>query len=116
MRIGVSLTTIAAVACSATAPDKQVPLPPPPGLGPLVVVEIGPDGRTVAVGDTLRIRVTGVNGLPPERVDWAVSDTLLATVDIGGLVTGRRVGDVGVRATAYRGTAAGYGVVAVHIR
>ncbi len=67
-------------------------------------VTVTPAGDTVVVGDTLRIeaKAADANGHPVTVADfdWASSDTLVATVDDVGLVTGIGAGEAEVTATA----------------
>ena len=117
---GVRLTPLVAMLVAVGCAEPQIetppPLPPPPGLGPIVVLDIEPDSASVPVGDTVRFQVVSVNNAPPERVAWAISDTLLATIDSLGLATARRSGEAVIRATASRGNAVGYVYAGLRIR
>ena len=67
-------------------------------------VAVSPATDTVVAGDTLRLAVEAAdaNGHPVAEAefDWASSDTLVAVVDDGGLVTGVGAGEAEVTATA----------------
>lgn len=107
---------VAVLACQSTPPEEMIPLPPPPGLGPFLYVDMDPDSALVAVGDTVRFRAVSINGQPPERTTWAASDTTIAVVDSVGLVTGRAPGTIAIRATATRGTAVSNGYARLDVR
>ena len=68
-------------------------------------VTVTPSADTLVVGDTLRLaaEATDANGhlvTTGAEFGWASSDTLLATVDATGLVTGVGAGDVSLTATS----------------
>ena len=67
-------------------------------------VAVTPAADTVVTGDTLRLvaEAADANGHPVAgtEFEWASSDTLVALVDDAGLVTGVRVGEAEVTATA----------------
>ncbi|MDE2979919.1 MAG: Ig-like domain-containing protein [Gemmatimonadota bacterium] len=67
-------------------------------------VTVTPSADTLVVGDTLRLvaEATDANGHPVTGAEfvWASSDTLLATVDATGLVTGVGAGEVALTATS----------------
>ena len=104
-----------AIGCSTAVPPPPEPLPPPPGVGTVILVTILPDSATAVVGDIIRFQAS-VYRQAADSIVWAVSDTALARVDRTGLVTARKAGDVGVRATGYRagGTASGVARLTVH--
>ena len=73
-------------------------------------VSVNPPSLTFsAAGDTARLAVTVIgpegNRVRSPAVVWASSDTTVATVDAGGLVTARAIGATGVTATYDSATA-----------
>lgn len=78
------------------------------GEPPVPVLVVEPANFAVAVADT--IRLTAVLTAPTSTsAVWESSDPSIATVDEGGLVTGRSPGAVQITATieTYRATAQG---------
>ena len=67
-------------------------------------VTVSPAADTLVVGDTLRLasEATDANGHPVAGAEftWASSDTLVATVDDSGLVTGVAAGEAEITATS----------------
>lgn len=79
--------------------------PTGPGLADVRTVRVTPASADLdRLGATLRLRASAFDSagreVPVERgrVTWSVTDTLTASVDGGGLVTTRNVGDAGVTA------------------
>ena len=70
------------------------------------IVVSGLDGlKSVSVGDTLRMSVKiNPSDAAINSVTWSVSDTILASINTDGLVTGKLTGKVDVIATADDGT------------
>ena len=70
----------------------------------VTAVAITPDSALVLVGDTLRLSAAAVDALgvtvEGAAVAWASGDTLVATVDPGGLATGIATGAVEITATS----------------
>lgn len=89
---------LATVSACATAPRAE-PAPPPP-VPPIATIIVGPANAVIAPRDTLRFFAQSAADLgTPRRLEWTASDTTIAAVDSTGLVTGRRAGLVGIRAT-----------------
>ncbi|HEX2203483.1 MAG TPA: Ig-like domain-containing protein [Longimicrobium sp.] len=74
----------------------------PTGTAAVASVSLAPDGRTLAVGETLALEavVRDVRGGAPEdpEVDWSSDAPGVATVDAQGVVTAVAVGTANVRA------------------
>lgn len=66
-------------------------------------VEVRPLGAEVLFGETLQLTATpldqGGSPLSGRMVDWSTSDTAIATVSAGGLVSGLTAGEVTITAT-----------------
>ena len=74
---------------------------PPP---PVASVEVSPSSTTVQVGNTVQLTATvrdaSGNVLTGRAVTWSSSNTSVATVNSGGLVTGRGAGTATMTATS----------------
>lgn len=99
----------------AAGPDPEPEGPPVP---PLLWVTVAPDGASLAVGDTIRMRVS--HNTPqqfgPFTFQWAVSDSAVVEVDAQGLVRGKAPGSAGVRAMVVSSRDRGAGVATIHVR
>jgi len=79
---------------------------------PVASVSVSPASASVPVGGTVQLTATprdaGGNPLPGRTVTWASSNTSVATVSAGGLVTGKVAGTATITATSegQSGTAA----------
>jgi len=82
---------------------------------PVASVFLVPTNISLLVGDTVTITASesDINGivLTGRSVTWSSSDTTIAVVNSGGLVTARKVGSVNINATS--GTAVGTAKLAV---
>jgi acid phosphatase len=86
------------------AQDYLVAVSPPPPPGALFSVTVTPNPATVQVGAALQLTATPRdsvgNVLTGLTVTWTSSDTTLATVSSGGLVTGVGAGAATITATS----------------
>ena len=77
---------------STTGPPAPPPPPPPPPPPVPATVAVVPDSAVLVVGDTVRLSATVLDARGGEvagaEVAWSSGDTLVATVDSGGLATG----------------------------
>jgi hypothetical protein len=71
-------------------------------------VSVSPPSPTLAVGDTMRmtavVRTAPGGYAPDQQHTWVSSDTNVATVDTGGLVTARSAGTASITATSPKAT------------
>lgn len=83
---------------SATLTVERVP--------PVTSVDVFPSDTTVEKGRTVQLTATVETGRPgvSDRVTWRSRDTVVATVDSTGLVTGREQGEASILATAVADT------------
>lgn len=89
---GAVATALALGACGATGPaDERVHR----AITPLIRVAVRPDGLTVRVGDTVRMRAVAVPDVPVGW-RWSVSPPAFAVVDPMGLVLTLAPGEVDV--------------------
>lgn len=100
-RLGVALVpafVVGWLGCVSAQPIEDSSPPPPPGVGVANFVTVSPDPASIGIGDSLRFTAAVRTG-QAKRTTWAVSDTLVAVVDSGGLLRALRAGTVAVRAT-----------------
>lgn len=104
------LTIVAVAATLGCAGDSPTAVTPPDG--PVVaVISVDPGSGALFAGDTIRLRATArdADGKPLEgrTFVWATSDSTVAVVSAGGLVTTRATGEVTISAWSdgRRGTA-----------
>lgn len=110
------LTLGFAAGCPADGMGPPTPLPPPPGLGPIVAT-LEPASAALTVGDTIRFKARVPIGFIVAHVGWQVTDSTRATVDSIGLLTARAVGSLMVRALVVTSNAGDYaGLATVSIR
>jgi len=89
---------LALLGCESGEDLPIKPPPPPPAPAPgIMAISVGPAGRTIAVGDTLRFTATATTG-SITGFTWAVDYPSRASIDAQGLVRALLAGTVGVRA------------------
>jgi len=75
-----------------------------PSIAPVASVTVTPSSASMSVGGTYQfgatLRDSSGNVLTGRSVTWSVSDPLLASVDVGGLVTGLVAGTVTITAAS----------------
>jgi hypothetical protein len=98
--------------CSGSTPGST-PEPPPPAPG-IIAISIDPNGRTIAVGESLQFHATSVVGTTTSFT-WSVSAPTLASVDSNGLVHAKGTGTLYVQACSKEApTACGNATLTIH--
>lgn len=106
--------TVGFLACGGSANSGIVVSGPPVDR-----VEVAPAVGALAVGESLQLTARALDAGGTEilfaAIAWSSEDTLVATVDAQGLVTGAGPGNVGITATARSGgvTVAGLALLTV---
>jgi len=105
LRITIALVGVVTAACHGYDPAGPGDPQPYPNVGPVAVqgVRVTPQSIHLGIGETLQLeaRIAPLDATDQTLV-WVSTDSTLASVDAGGLVTGLAPG-IGVLVTAFTG-------------